>query len=189
MGALLKYEDVYDEEGNPVFDEQVTEEIQELAEIVYNNHYTYKKGYDREDLIMEGIRKGIEMIKSGRYNPDYGAPLRNFIYTGMRNEMTNYLYSKKKEYPVEEFYGDQKIAPEIYVDTYEVSFNDIEDICRVFRRRWGDYKKLLIDSLEDMGFEIEDVDNDDLEEREDYDKKVLERMVVLAVWRIQEYYL
>ena len=47
----------------------------------------------------------------------------------------------------------------------------------------GNKKDNIKDDIKDI------VDNDDLEEREDYDKKVLERMVVLAVWRIQEYYL
>lgn len=184
---LLYYEDVYDEEGEPYISDKVTDEIQKLSEIVCNNHFGYVDYHDREDIIVEGILKALEMIYSKKFDPDYGAPLRNFIYTGMRNEMKNYLYRKKREYPVEEFYGDQKKSPDIVIDTYEVDYNLFKDIIDRFKKRFGDYSGLLVDELEDMGFDISNYKS--VVRLTNYNKNLLEKMVVMSIWKIRESYL
>ena len=184
--SLLLYKDVYDENGEPEFSEQVIDELQQLSQIVCSNHFGYVSYHDREDLIMEGQRKGIELIQSCRFDPSYGSQLKNFVYTGMRNEMTNYLYSKKREYPVEEFYGDQKESEDIVLDNYEVDYCDLKCIIDKFKTRYGDISGWVVDELEDMGFTIVG----------DYNKKyerkmsdLIEKVVVICVWKIREFYL
>lgn len=187
--ALLYYEDVYDEEGNPDIDGQVIEELQKMAEIVANNHFRYiEDKYDKEDIISEGIAKGLEMIESCKFDPDYGSSLRNYIYTSMRNEMRNHIYRQNREYPVEEFYGDQKKSPEIILEEYDVSFQYFKDIIDHYKKRYGDYSSLVIDELEEMGFNIVNCPNCE-SRKENYDENILERLVVFAVWRIREFYL
>lgn len=72
------------------------DELHKLAETVYNKYYTYYK--DKDDLIQVGIIKAIEIIPN--YNPKF--QLRNYIYTGMRNEMRNYIYRNTRFFPVED---------------------------------------------------------------------------------------
>lgn len=184
---LLDHKRVYDEEGEPHFDEEVTDELQQLAEIVCNNHFSYVGYHDREDLIYEGLAKGIELIRSKRFDPNYGAPLMNFVYTGMRNEMTNYLYAKKREYPVEEFYGDQDMSTEIIIDGYNVECEWLESVTENFKRRWGDYTGILIDSLKDMGFNVKG-NTKRFDRIKKYKNSLLNKLVVLAIWKIREYY-
>mgnify|MGYP000123086070 CR=1 FL=1 len=184
--SLLAYKDVY-VEGQPVVDENVIDELQQLSQIVANNHFAYVGYHDREDLLLEGQAKGLELIKSCRFDPDYGAPLKNFVYTGMRNEMTNYLYRKKREYPVEEFYGDQNKSAEMSLEEYKLDYRVIEGIINKYKKRYGDYSGIVVDSLREMGFDVQ-VDKK-LIELEDYDKNLKRRLVIICIWRIREYFL
>lgn len=183
MKKLLYYDDVYDEDGEPQFTDKVIDELQQLSEIVCNNHFGYVGYHDREDLISEGKRKALELILSKRFDPSYGSPLRNFIYTGMRNEMTNYLYSKKREYPVEEFYGDQKKSESIVLDDYRIDYNEIKEFVDRYKRRYGDYSGAIIDKLEDLGFSI--FDKGEITYKDNINNTLLEKLVVMCVWKIQ----
>lgn len=185
--GLLEYKTVYDSEGEPHFNEKATDEIQQLAEIVCNNHFSYVSYHDREDLIYEGLAKGIELIRSCRFDPNYGSPLMNFIYTGMRNEMTNYLYAKKREYPVEEFYGDQNMSCEIIIDGYNVDCHYVTDITEKFIRRYGDYTGIVIEALIDMGFNIKG-NIEKYFRLTEFKESLLQRLVVLIIWKIKESY-
>lgn len=186
---LLYYKDVYDEDGNPDINKQVTEEIKQMAEIVANNHFGYVGYHDREDLISEGITKGFEMILSCKFDPDRGSQLRNYIYTSMRNEMTNYMYRKKREYPVEEFFGDQKKAKKYIYNNFEIDFNVLKNLILRFKKRYGNYSLLVVNKLKDMGFTVKNVPNEEIKlskNSENYDNKLLERLVVLSIWKIRE---
>lgn len=184
--SLLAYEDVYNENGEPDIDEQVVDELQQLSQIVANNHFAYVDYHSRQDLLLEGQAKGLELIHSCRFDPDYGAPLKNFVYTGMRNEMTNYLYRQKREYPVEEFYGDQNKSEGIVLDNYDICYSDVADIVDRYKSRYGDYSGVVFEGLNEMGFDMQ-VD-DEINYIEDYDKDLKERLVTLCVWKIRGFF-
>lgn len=185
--SLLAYQDVYNEDGEPDIDDSVVDELQQLSQIVANNHFAYVGYHERQDLLLEGQVKGIELIKSCRFDPDYGAPLKNFVYTGMRNEMTNYLYRKKREYPVEEFYGDQDKSESIVMDDYTVDYEEISGIISRYERRYGDYSGLVIEELINMGFDVRT--KNDYNIKIEYNKKLLKRLVTLCIWKIREFFL
>ena len=85
------------EEGS----EEVWAFLKELSTIVQKKHYpTYA---DPEDLIGDGIVKGVELIQEDRLHGQYRS-LRSYLYTGMRNTMSNRLYRESREgsVPLEE---------------------------------------------------------------------------------------
>ena len=185
--SLLAYTDVYNNEGEPVIDEQAVDELKQLSQIVANNHFAYVDYHTRQDLLVEGQAKGIELIQSCRFDPDYGAPLKNFVYTGMRNEMTNYLYRQKREYPVEEFYGDQDKSDKMNLEHYDLDYEVIKDILERYKKRYGDYSGLIVEELIELGFNVHC--NRDLVVKIDYDEDLKGRLVTLCIWKIREFYL
>nr|DAY17815.1 MAG TPA: RNA polymerase sigma factor [Caudoviricetes sp.] len=72
--------------------------ISNLCNIVYSRHFDFYD--DKEDLIQEGMIKSIELLYNGNYNPDYS--LKNYLYTGIRNTMKNFIYHNSKSVPVED---------------------------------------------------------------------------------------
>ena len=70
--------------------------INNIVTVVLRIHFYYVTNYDLiQDLTQEGYLKAYELLADGNYDPNKN--LRTFIYTGVRNAMTNYLYHHKKE--------------------------------------------------------------------------------------------
>lgn len=70
--------------------------IDNIVIVVFRKHFYYITDKDLEqDLKQEGYLKAYELLADGNYDPSKN--LRTFIYTGVRNAMTNYLYHHKKE--------------------------------------------------------------------------------------------
>ena len=70
--------------------------IDNIVEVVLNTHYNYITDEDtRLDLMQEGYLKAYELLKTGTYDPRRN--LRNYLYTGVRNAMTNLNYHNNKE--------------------------------------------------------------------------------------------
>lgn len=70
--------------------------IKNIVTVVFRIHFYYVNDYDLEqDLKQEGYLKAYELLADGNYDPTRN--LRTFIYTGVRNAMTNYMYHNKKE--------------------------------------------------------------------------------------------
>ena len=84
----------------PEINQKGIDDLYKLVEIVYNCHFSYASDY-REDLYSVGLLKAIDFIKSGSYDPSRSS-LKNVLYTGMRNEMKNYLHKLSKDSPVED---------------------------------------------------------------------------------------
>lgn len=84
--------------------EEGIDDIKTLCEIVLNKHFSYvrRSGFSDEadDLMSEGYLKCIKLLRSGRF--DVTKSLKNYLYTGVRNEMGNYLNRFKKETPVDD---------------------------------------------------------------------------------------
>ena len=65
-----------------------------LAEIVVRKHF-YSSINEKEDLVSIGVLKALNMINDGKFSKKKGN-FATFIYTGMRNDMHNYLYHQNK---------------------------------------------------------------------------------------------
>ena len=86
-------------------EERYIKRLTRLAEIVANTHFIRIKGLERDDLIQVAVLKGYDLTIKGGFDKKKGS-LRNYVYTGMRNEMTNFLYHMKKDIVVEEILGE-----------------------------------------------------------------------------------
>ena len=70
--------------------------ITNIVTVVFRIHFYYVSNEDLEqDLKQEGYLKAYELLAKGNYDPTKS--LRTFIYTGVRNAMTNYMYHQNKE--------------------------------------------------------------------------------------------
>ena len=70
--------------------------ISNIVTVVFRIHFYYITDYDLEmDLKQEGYLKAYSLLAEGNYDPSKN--LRTFIYTGVRNAMTNYMYHTRKE--------------------------------------------------------------------------------------------
>jgi DNA-directed RNA polymerase specialized sigma24 family protein len=70
--------------------------ITNIVTVVFRIHFYYVTDYDLEmDLKQEGYLKAYSLLAEGNYDPSKN--LRTFIYTGVRNAMTNYMYHTRKE--------------------------------------------------------------------------------------------
>lgn len=78
------------------FNNSVEAMIENIVTVVFRIHFYYVNNEDLEnDLKQEGYLKAYSLLKEGNYDPTKN--LRTFIYTGVRNAMTNYMYHTKKE--------------------------------------------------------------------------------------------
>lgn len=85
----------YYSDKTPLSSPEYISALKDLCKKVYfrffRNHSSYK-----EDLLSEGLVKALSLIQSGRYNPQEGS-LLTFLFTGIRNSMTNYAARIREE--------------------------------------------------------------------------------------------
>lgn len=79
-----------------LYSSSMLELVDNIVEVVVNSYFYWVEDYQlKEDLMQEGYLKAYELLKTGNYDPNQS--LRNYLYTGVRNAMTNYNYHAKKE--------------------------------------------------------------------------------------------
>ena len=142
--------------------------IENIVTVVFRIHFYYVTNKDLEqDLKQEGYLKAYELLAEGNYNPNKN--LRNFIYTGVRNAMTNYLYHNRKETHEDvdmissmtwqkyesvtlDGYWNHKIYYEIndYPQTYNIDINIVFNVCKKYNM-FGDYRGTILNRLITMG--------------------------------------
>ena len=166
-----------------VFSLKTHVQLRKLAEIVANKHFSYIPREERQDLITEGVLKGLSLLNDAKFDSTRSS-LKNYIYSGMRNEMTNYLYRNKKEYPTEEFpvlQAEVSSAPEF-------DLADIENVTVRFIKRYGDYTGLVAGHLVKMGFHIDGLEGlKDINKPRITDEGLLEKMLAGVIWQRQVY--
>ena len=72
------------------------EALENLVNVVVNKHFSHYN--ELEDLVSVGLLKCIELLEVNAFDPvKYPAKsaLKNFLYTGIRNEVGNYIYHNK----------------------------------------------------------------------------------------------
>lgn len=96
--------------------------IDNIVEVVLNIHFNYIKDPEmRKDLMQEGYLKAYELLADGNYDPSKN--LRTFIYTGVRNAMTNYRYHHNKE-------DHMSLSETLDNNTWMRSFNNVQDVSK-----------------------------------------------------------
>lgn len=142
--------------------------ISNIVTVVLRIHFYYVTNYDLiEDLKQEGYLKAYELLAEGNYDPNRN--LRTFIYTGVRNAMTNYMYHNKKEAHdtldlissptwqnyegvAQNSYWKNKIYCENddYVHSYDIDLSIVYEICNKYSM-FGDYLDITLKELKNMG--------------------------------------
>lgn len=142
-----------DDMSNP---EILGEKLLNLAEIVVRKHF-YASYYMVDDLVSVAVLKAIKSIKEGRFDKSRGA-FYNYIYTGMRNEIHNFLYHENKYIPVEDMQKyDTSRDIDFFIDDNSVGEIDVRVVtivCNKFRK-FGDnlYERVALELI-DMGFVV-----------------------------------
>lgn len=156
--------------------------IENVVQVVFYTHYNYIKDIElKKDLFQIGYLKAYELLNNGNYDPTMS--FRNFIYTGVRNEMHNALYHHNKMQTVDLEQLDKYDNIIGYHDTgeYNIELDLVKDICNRFNR-YGDYYKIVSNYLVDIGivhipkYEVEIEDN----------TKLLEGIITLVLWELFE---
>jgi hypothetical protein len=163
--------------------EEVCLAIRKLSEIVANKHYSKVLPHVKEDLIAEGVLKGLKLLDGGRFDSGITS-LKNYLYSGLRNEMQNYLYRSRRETPVEEDY--QKTDDRTRCDEIVVKAKEIQSVLNEFEVPYSDYYQSVAIKLRDMGFVVSPRVEDDNRVDHPINEKVRERLVCLIVWKKAE---
>ena len=142
--------------------------IHNVVTVVFRIHFYYVRDPDLEmDLKQEGYLKAYELLAAGNYDPSKS--LRTFIYTGVRNAMTNYMYHHNKESHVDletitsqmwqryesvtmDGYWEGKIfySNDTIRDNYDIDLPIVFEVCDKYKM-FGDYTNVIINELSNLG--------------------------------------
>lgn len=131
-----------------MFESSFLDMVDNIVNVVLNMYFNYITDPDlREDLKQEGYLKAYEMLETGNYDPS--RDLRTYVYTGIRNSMTNYLYHDRKEkhLDVDDFYT---VEDSKEFCTYEINLNTVKDICARYNN-YGDYTNTVLKYFSEIG--------------------------------------
>ena len=135
--------------------DRLAEKLKTLSEIIVRKHF-YASVNEREDLISIGILKALTLISEGKFSSERGN-FATFLYTGMRNDMHNYLYHQNKFNVVDIEEADKEGEDDLYFDqeVVYIDYSLIHSVCMRFSRTFGDsIEGFVIEGLLDSGFEI-----------------------------------
>lgn len=161
MGTLFEFiEEVVNLslESNNLYSNSMLDLIDNIVEVVVNSYFYWVEDYQfREDLMQEGYLKAYELLKTGNYDPNQS--LRNYLYTGVRNAMTNLNYHNNKEkHSSYDVYNDNVESSEYDVDfaissnnpfvDYSIDMDIVEKSCNKFN---SSYLGNVLDYLKEIG--------------------------------------
>ena len=155
--------------------------IENIVQVVFYTHYNYIKDVElKKDLFQIGYLKAYELLNNGNYDPTMS--FRNFIYTGVRNEMHNALYHINKVQTVSLDQLDKYDNVAGYHDTgeYNIELDLVKEVCSKFKR-YGDYFPYVANYLIDLGI----VSGKRLIEG-NIDNSLLEGIITLVLWKLFE---
>lgn len=170
-----------------------------LAEIVVRKHF-YSSINEKEDLVSIGVLKALTMINEGNFSKKKGN-FATFIYTGMRNDMHNYLYHQNKfnlvdiDTMIDSGSGDFYFEDE----SCTIEYGIIHAVCMRFSRSIGDFlEDYVISVLSDNGYCVVGMGDSRPHAHnfckegisKKYDKETLEdiisRVVGIVLWKKRE---
>lgn len=158
--------------------------LKEFCNLVVCKNFSYVKSFDREDLISVGVLKCLDLIRAGKYDHKRNS-LKNYLWTGARNEMTNFLYKSSKEFPVEEVFPTSlEESPRDFTAGLFIKLKDIEEYLVKFHNRFIQYSDSILAHLYLMEVPCETPDPDKVLE----DTKTVGRLTCLYLWKRLENY-
>lgn len=173
--------DFFDADGEVVISEIGYANLNDLCDIVLNVHYSYVLPVDREDLVSVGVIKALELLKAGCFDVERSS-LKNYLYTGIRNEMKNYIYKNRgKDTVVDDEIltgiNEDKINSIDYTDdTITISDEMLKPYLDRFSKRVDNLEFKLKSSLFDMGFIVTGEF-----ERKSYEE--VSKIICLIIWK------
>ena len=157
--------------------------IDNIVQVVFYTYYNYIKDPElKQDMFQTGYLKAYELLNNGNYDPTMS--LRNYIFTGVRNEMHNMLYHINKVSFVDLEKLDKYDNVVGYHDTgeYKVDTIFIKSICDKFNRH-GSYFNSVANYLMDTGV-LEGKKY--VEDRDSLDDTMLGGITTLVLWELFE---
>lgn len=169
-----------------------------LAEIVVRKHF-YASSSDKEDLVSVGVCKGLSLIRKGQWTKGKGSFV-NYIYSGMRNDIHNYLYHQNKF-----SYVDNESLPETGSDdSYfeeegcDIEYSLIHSVCMKFTDSFGEaVEDRVISEIKELGFSVKGMKNSShtlircnliLDNYgEEIESDIVGRLIGLILWKKKEY--
>lgn len=140
--------------GNNVYSGSMLDLINNIVEVVLNSYFYWADASLKEDLMQEGYLKAYELLESGEYDPNQN--LRNYLFTSIRNTMTNYVYhhNKEKHSSYDAFYDNVECdVPQINMDAnYSIGIEQVLKSCSKYK---SDYMiGNIIQYMNTLGFDI-----------------------------------
>lgn len=172
---------------NNLYSSSMLDMIDNIVEVVVNSYfYWINDNQTREDLMQEGYLKAYELLKNGIYDPNQN--LRNFLYTGVRNAMTNYNYHYSKEnHSSYELYNDNIeegsfdpnyiMSSSSFID-YTIDTDIILSSCIKFKR--PEYIGNVINYFNSLGLNIENK----YDICPNIDNIILKAIIVETLWSV-----
>lgn len=172
--------------------------LMDLASIVYSRHY-YASYRERDDLISVGVLKCLSLIYNGGWDRSKG-PLFNYLYSGVRNEMHNYLYKINKDVCMDEFFDDAGEVSTTH-DTYfeedllSIDYGVVESVLGSFSM-YGDLGCSIYSELVHRGFRVRNNPSDGEDNSsniissygKDFYHDLVNRLVGAVLWKSQASY-
>jgi hypothetical protein len=161
--------------------------LQDLAGIVFRKHF-YASLNEKVDLMSVGVLKALSLIDSGNWKEDKGSVL-NYLYTGMRNEMHNYIYHQNKDIKTDEVL--RGITTDSYFDELGLIINIsvIDEVCKFFNSVYGNISGGIARELEGRGFRVVGLNRDKNKENTCLNEDFLDRICGAVIWKNREYFL
>lgn len=157
--------------------------VENIVQVVFYTYYNYIKDPElKADLFQIGYLKAYELLNNGNYDPTMS--FRNFIYTGVRNEMHNALYhiNKIKTVDLEQLDKYDNVVGYHETGEYNIELDFVKSITSQFSRL-GDYYPPVVNYLVELGVISSpklDVDNSRL------NIKIFEGIISLVLWELFE---
>lgn len=165
--------------------ETLAPKLYTLAEIVVRKHF-YASLSEKEDLVSVGVLKAIKMIDSGNFDSNKGN-LCTFLYTGMRNEMHNYLYHVNK-YSTSDLSSILSLGKDdSYFDDYVgyFSYSLVHGVCLFFNRYFPGIEEGVIYRMHFCGLGLLDNVSSVSESVDVYERyaEACDRVIGVLLWK------
>ena len=183
MATLSLYED---DLKNP---DELSDKLHQLAEIIVRKHF-YASYEVKDELVSIGIVKAVKMINSDKFDPKKGN-LCSFLYTGMRNDMHNWMYHRNKYNTVDFDSLASNLNTELSIsDTYfeenifTIDYSYVYLLCsRFFAAYSKDILNAVVNKLLAYGFEIDGlIENLEPKKLPPLKRDIADRIVGIILW-------
>ena len=157
------------------------EMVDNIVQVVVATHFSYITDRElRKDLMQTGFLKAYELLNNGNYDPNLS--LRNFLYTGIRNEIHNTLYHLGKiptvSLDVLDVYDN--VIGYRQVRDFTVEEKIVREVCSKFSRH-GDYFPVVANYLIKIGI----LEGDGYKETE-VDNNLTKSIITFTLWKLYE---